>query len=111
MLARFVVLIFSKLASALQCINCGDGVYNINSSENTDENTNNTPCEPEFLAANLNETSFYCEGVCFTQITKTTKTLSCREQPAQLKSSGFTKQKYCRREQLYRWVLLWNVVF
>jgi len=96
MLVRFAVLIFSDFASALQCINCGVGVYNINSSE---ENTN-TPCDAEFLTGNLNETSFYCEGVCFTQITKTSKTLSCREQPAQLKSS-VTRLKYCRSDQLY----------
>ena len=102
-----IITLFQRYleVNSLQCISCGEGIYNINS-----ENFKNlTSCDdPNYIAQNLNQTSFYCEGVCFTLITKNnnagsssgSKTLSCREQPTQLKSS-VTKQKYCRKDQLY----------
>ena len=101
--ATIILLLFipkksTDFVNSLQCISCGEGIYNINS-----ENFKNlTSCDdPNYLAQNLNQTSFYCEGVCFTLIDSSgSKTLSCREQPTQLKSS-VTKQKYCRKDQLY----------
>jgi len=101
LVARVVVLVASLASrtSGLQCVNCGDGVYNINSNHEDSK----IPCDITYLNQNLNETSLYCDGVCFTQISKISgRTMSCREQPAQLKSSSIAaKSKYCRFDQLY----------